>query len=176
MADPPYVLGEEWYTLAEAQERVGIPGTRGKRLHTLLRRIEREQGVTLIRETTLPSGKKRREVSEWTLWDLFPEKFKTEIAELERVLAEVRAANDPRSRVLRKVHGYFRSRIDALIERDGGARSTLRPNRVKRKRARVVGATTAPPSADRSQARAERKDDAEEPTTEPEPPSGGRSR
>lgn len=174
-AGPPYVLDEAWYTLAEAQERVGIPGTRGKRLRTLLRRIERKKGVALIRETRLPSGKIRREVGEWTLWGLFPKNFETEMSELNRVLVEVRAANDPRSRVLRKVHGYIRSRIDSLLDPETEvAGSTRRPSRPKTVRAPTR--TAAPPSAERTPTEGERRDFAEEAMKEREPPSEDRSR
>jgi hypothetical protein len=177
MAGPPYVDDEKWYTLAEAQELVGIEGTRGKRLRTRLRRLERQLGVILIRETRLPGGKVRREVSEWDLWDLFPEKFPEEMAEVqevERMLFEARAANDPKCRVLRKVHGYFRSRIDSLLDRKD--RSNLRPSAIMRRMPRLRGVTSAPPSAARSSDEGERRDDAEKATTEREPPSGDGSR
>ena len=71
-----------WYSLPAAQTRVGLPGTRGKRLRTILRRAESKEGVTLVRERVTPGGRIRREVNEWTLLRFFPDAFKAEVGEL----------------------------------------------------------------------------------------------
>ena len=71
-----------WYSLPAAQRKVGLPGTRGKRLLTRLRRAEREENVTLVRETKTASGKIRRDVNELTLLRLFPDAFQRDLDEL----------------------------------------------------------------------------------------------
>ena len=71
-----------WYSLPAAQRKVGLQGTRGRRLLTFLRRAEREEKRSLVRETKTARGKIRREVNELTLLRLFPHAFQADLNEL----------------------------------------------------------------------------------------------
>jgi hypothetical protein len=112
-----------WFSLAKAQALLGIEGSRGKRLRTILRRYERDHKTTYIRETAMPSGRIRCEVSEITLISLFPRRFerdhglqrfqegiediKLEIAHLRRQIAyerdDMERRSETRLRVPRRV-------------------------------------------------------------------------
>jgi len=71
-----------WYSLPAAQRKVGLRGTRGKRLLTFLRRAERDEGLSLVRERLTATGRIRREVNELTLLRFFPDAFEKDLGEL----------------------------------------------------------------------------------------------
>jgi hypothetical protein len=70
-----------WYSLSAAQKKVGYPGTRGQRLLTYLRSVEREEGVSIVKVSKTPTGKTRRRVNELTLLRYFPKAFKEDLDE-----------------------------------------------------------------------------------------------
>ena len=70
-----------WYSLSAAQKKVGYPGTRGQRLLTYLRGVEREEGVNIVKVSKTPTGKTRRRVNELTLLRYFPKAFKEDLDE-----------------------------------------------------------------------------------------------